>query len=316
MIVWGAQNRAPQSLRLREDVVARLSNDTAVQARTSVVSSWPRAGSRPGDSLRGTAIDGAVHLNANGAPIADYALRRLFDYFISRIGERNERQIRGDLKSHLEAKLAPAAVVQVLVWFDAYVTLERSSAALATQGGDMRAAVMRLRALRRERMGEEIAEAWWGDEDRYLDYTLAREDLLADRSLDAAQRWRKLAELDRTLDPARLTLRTEDEKAERSFLQSEDYAQRGVSATQRFAEREREYGAEAARRLAELDTQRSQWDNRVNEYAAQRGRILGNPSLTQVQRDQQLNQLLARAFNETERKRVDVLVRNNLLAQP
>ncbi|MGO1070392.1 lipase secretion chaperone [Lysobacter sp. CA199] len=265
------------------------------------------------DSLRGTGVDGAVRLNARGAPIADRELRRLFDYFISRIGERDEQQIRGDLKAHLDAGFAPAAVAQVMVWFDSYMTLERSAASLAAAGGDPRAAVARLRALRRERMGEAIAEAWWGDEDRYLDYTLARQDLIDDRSLDAAQRQQKLAELERTLDPARVALIQQEDQAELSLKQSEDYAKRNVPAAQRFAERERQYGSDAARRLADLDAQRAQWDRRLRDYAQQRHKIMADASLSIAQRDRQLQSLLSRGFDANERRRVDVMVRNDLL---
>ncbi|QWF17002.1 lipase secretion chaperone [Lysobacter capsici] len=254
-----------------------------------------------------------MHLSARSAPIADRELRRLFDYFISRIGERDERRIRDDLEAYLETGLAPAAVAQVMAWFDSYMTLERSAAALAAAGGDPRAAVVRMRALRRERMGEAIAQAWWGDEDRYLDYTLARQDLIDDRSLDTAQRQRKLAELEQTLDPARLALIQQDDQAELSLRQSEDYARRNVPATQRFAERERQYGSQAARRLAELDAQRNRWDGRLRDYARQRQMILGDTSLSSAQREQRLQSLLNRGFDANERRRVDALARNDLL---
>jgi lipase chaperone LimK len=313
MLGWGVQGRTPHPDRGRatDAVAASVPNHDGSPAKAG--DSAHAAVTNHPDSLRGTRVDGAVHLNARGAPIADRELRRLFDYFISRIGERDEQQIRGDLESYLEAGFAPTAVAQVMVWFDSYMTLERSAASLATTGGDPRAAVVRLRALRQERMGEAIAEAWWGDEDRYLDYTLARQDLIDDRSLDIAQRQRQLVELERTLDPARLALIQQQDQAELSLRQSEDYALRNVPAAQRFAERERQYGSEAAQRLADLDAQRNQWDGRLRDYALQRQKIMGNTSLSIAQRDQQLQSLLNRGFDANERRRVDVMARNNLL---
>jgi lipase chaperone LimK len=309
---WGVPNGTPRPDRAHaSDDASAVSNDAGSPARAG--DSAPVVVTKHPDSLRGTGVDGVVHLSAHGAPIADRELRRLFDYFISRIGERDERRIRGDLAAYLQARFAPAAVAQVLVWFDSYTTLERSAAALASAGGDPRATVMRLRALRRERMGEAIAEAWWGDEDRYLDYTLARQAVIDDRSLDAAQRQRKLAELERTLDPARLALIQQDDQAELSLRQSEDYARRKVPAAQRFAERERQYGADAARRLAELDAQRDRWDGRLRDYARQRRKIMADASLSAAAREQRLRSLLNRGFDANERRRVDAMTRNDLL---
>lgn len=313
LIWWGARDGALHSTsaapQARGDVGSMAVGPGVEQGKGSAVQA--RAGAR--DSLRGTQVDGAVHLDAKGRPIADRELRRLFDYFLSRIGERNEQQIRADLDAYLSAKYAAAAIAQVLVWFDSYVTLQRSSVSLTGEAGDPRTAVARLRALRAQRMGPQIAEAWWGDEDRYLDYTLARQDLLADASLSVQERERRLAELDGSLDPARLALRKQDDQAEHVMAQNEDYAQRQVPAEQRYAEREREYGDAAAQRLAELDQKRAQWDGRLREFAVARQGILGDTRLSAVQRESQLSELLARRFDSNERLRVDAMARNGLL---
>jgi len=137
--------------------------------------------------------------------------------------------------------------------------------------------------------------------------------VIDDRSLDAAQRQRKLAELERTLDPARLALIQQDDQAELSLRQSEDYARRKVPAAQRFAERERQYGADAARRLAELDAQRDRWDGRLRDYARQRRKIMADASLSAAAREQRLQSLLNQGFDANERRRVDAMTRNDLL---
>ena len=49
-------------------------------------------------SLRGTEVDGSVLLNAHGKVVLDPGMRRLFDYYLSLIGERDLIQIRTLLK--------------------------------------------------------------------------------------------------------------------------------------------------------------------------------------------------------------------------
>jgi lipase chaperone LimK len=313
LLWWGAQGRAPHlaTTQARGDAVIDESAAETAPMQGDAATAMAAATTR--DSLRGTAADGAVHVDAKGRPVADRELRRLFDYFISRIGERNEQQIRADLLAYLGARLDQGAVAQVLAWFDSYVTLQRSASALAGEGGDPRAAVARLRSLRAQRMGEQIAQAWWGDEDRYLDYTLARQDLLADSSLSAEERARRLGELDQSLDPSRQALRREEDAAQRTLSQSEDYIRRDVPAAQRYAEREQEYGAQAAKRLAALDQQRAAWDGRLRDYASARKSILSDTRLSPAQRESRLSELLAHRFDATERLRVDALARNDLL---
>ncbi|MBT2748722.1 MULTISPECIES: lipase secretion chaperone [unclassified Lysobacter] len=267
----------------------------------------------PRSSLQGTSVDGAIRLDALGAPAADRELRRLFDYFISRIGERTEQQIRSDIRAYLSARLTPQALAQVMAWFDAYVSVEKAAAGLARQGGDPRLAVNALRSLRRDRMGPEIADAWWGDEDRYLDYTLAREDVLKSGELDEHSRQLKLDELDETLDKARADQRKDEALAELSFVQSEDYRLRQVLPSERYAERQKQYGAAAAQRLAALDLQREQWDARLRRYAHQRRQILGDGDTPSADQSRRLAELRRHSFNVKEQLRVDALDRNGAL---
>lgn len=270
------------------------------------------AGGAKRDSLSGTDIDGALHLDAAGNAIADRDLRRLFDYFLARIGEQTPEQIRSALLEHLQAAYPTKTVAQAMRWFDAYVALEQEATGLAQKGGDPREAVARLRELRRARMGADIAAAWWGEEDRHLDNTLARQDILADKTLTQAQRESRLAELNAQLAPQERELREQADTMDMAIAQSRDFAERGVPPAERFAEREKLFGPEAAQRLAALDEKHAQWQDRLRTYGAQRQRVLSDPALTPAQREQRLSALLAR-FDVNERRRVDALTRNNLL---
>lgn len=269
------------------------------------------AGAGADDSLRDTAVDGAVVLDASGRPRADRELRRLFDYFLARSGERAPEAIRSALAGHLRAQLPPPALATVLAWYDAYLALERDSVAL-TQADGADAAFERVRALRRERLGEELAQAFYAQEE--ADYAAAKrrgEARAATLAATGAQeRAQALAELERAAaaDPALQP----SAQWQQALEQSRQFERDGADAAARYAQREAQYGAPAAQRLAELDRNRAQWQLRLRSYAAQRQRVLADGGLSQDQRRRRLDALLA-GFEPNERRRVDALTRNGLL---
>lgn len=264
------------------------------------------------DSLRGTEVDGAITLDASGQPIADRGMRRLFDYFLARIGEQSLPAIRAALSAHLSTQFAAPVVTAVLDRYDAYVALTQEMAALSPTGDDLEDAA-RLRALRRARLGEAIAEAWYGDEERYLQATLARRAIVEDTSLDDAKKAQALAALDDSLDPAQRAGRQQTDAMNDAIAQTARFDAAGTSDAERFAEREKTVGREAAARLAALDREHAAWNARLADFSAQRQRLLGDPRLSDSARAQAIQNLLVSRFDARERLRVDALDRGGLL---
>ncbi|RNF86026.1 lipase secretion chaperone [Montanilutibacter psychrotolerans] len=261
------------------------------------------------DSLQGTSVDGAITLDAAGKPVPDRAMRRLFDYFLTRLGERDLAAIRDDVRRHLQPRLGPAALAQVLAWFDRYVVLERESAALGV-GGDLRADLQRRHALRRRHLGDAVALAWYGEDERALAVAIARREVLRDPALSPQQRAERLAQLDRASGAASDATRTESQLVELVREQSALFDAQATSPAQRMAEREALFGVAAARRLATLDARRAQWDGRVSAYRDQRRRLLADTSLSAAERQRRVDGLLA-GFTGNERRRVEALARHD-----
>ena len=261
-----------------------------------------------GDSLRGTAADGAVTLNAAGKAVPDRAMRRLFDYFLTRLGERPPAAIRDDLRRHLQPRVSAPTVSQVLAWFDAYVALERESAALGV-GGDLRTDLQRRRELRQRRLGAAVAQAWYGEDERRLEHAIARQALLREPGLTPVQRAARLRALDVAygldLDPSR----TDSEAVVLAMRQNAQFDAQGVAPERRYAAREAAFGTEAAHRLAALDQRRAHWNRRVAAYRQQRARVLADRGLDEAQRQARLAALLA-PFDASERLRIEALTRD------
>lgn len=271
-------------------------------------------GAQRQDSLRGTEVDGAVHVDADGRLIGDRDLRQLFDYHLTRLGEEPLEAIRARLQDYLQQRVGAAVVAQALTRFDAYVALQQEIATLRA-GDDPRADALRLHALHRRYLGDALADAWYGEEERRLDYTLSRRELLHDSRLSAAERSARLQALDAGLDPATRAMMVEADASTLAMEQSDDFAARNVPPAQRFEEREALFGREAAQRLAALDTQQAQWDERLRNYATQRRQLLAQHDLSDAQRAQALQRLLA-GFDPNDRRRVEMLTRNDALPKP
>lgn len=265
------------------------------------------------DSLRDTSVDGSISLDLNGRPKADRGLRRLFDYFLARTDERTPAAIRDDLSAHLRdaLHLDVAAQAQVLQWFDKYVAAQHAAVEMA-RSGDLRADAARLRDLHRGLLGEELARAWFGVDDDYAAYTAERLALARDKSLSAAEKAQRTAELEASMDPVERESYHAATDFQVASLQSREFDAAGTDAGTRHAERAALWGEEAATRLAALDQAEADWNARVAAYAQARDAVLANTALGAGAREAQLAALLD-GFSAAEQRRVLSLVQANVL---
>ncbi len=251
--------------------------------------------------------------DANGRPKADRELRRLFDYFLARTGERDTATIRTDLLAHLRdvLHLDAAAQAQVLDWFDKYVGAQRAAVDMP-RTGDLRVDAAHLRDLHRGLLGDELARVWFGMDDDYASYTAERLALARDKSLSATEKAQRMSELEAKMDPAE----RENYHAATDFqiaaMQSRQFDADGTDATTRHAQRAALWSEEAATRLGALDQAEADWNARVAAYAQARDVLLANSALSASARDAQLAALLG-GFSEAEQRRVLSLVQANLL---
>lgn len=269
----------------------------------------------PEDSLRGTEVDGQIRLDAAGNLVADRELRRLFDYFLARLGERSPEQIRADLLAWLQLQTALSADVRAatLQLFDRYVELQRASAALGRRD-DLAADLERLRELRRRELGGELARAWFGEEEDYAALTAQRLALSRDGGLDAATRSARLAELDARLDPQQREARAQSTDFQLALAQSAQMEAQQLSPEQRTQQRSELWGEAAAQRLGDLDQQELDWNSRLRTYARAREQLLADSALAPSVREVKLQKLL-QGFSEEERRRVLALLDEGLLPQ-
>jgi lipase chaperone LimK len=263
-------------------------------------------------SLSGTEVAGALLVDDDGNFYPSTDAIALFDYFLSAAGEKPDEDIVARIREEIRRRLSPPADAQALAFLDRYLSYrERGIALAATDAGDddLRARFDRLRALRRDVFGEELAARLFGDEEAGTEVTLRQREIAIDPNLDEAEKADRIEKLyDELPEPMREArkqmLAATTLRADEARIRAEGGSEEDVRAM-----RVERFGEEAADRLEELDERRAEWDSRLDAFRSERARILADASLTAQQQRSAIARLLEDSFDEAERVRVEALDR-------
>ena len=270
------------------DVRTEASPDTAQAAADPLATS----------SLRGTAVDGDVRFDARGALVLDAELRRFFDYHLSLIGEWSLSKIRDRMRQTLLARFDPVRTETVLAHFDRYTGyLQALSDSRIGDEPDPARRLDAVRRLRHDRLGPEMSEGFFAEEDALAALTLQRMRIAGDPDMSAERKREALDALDRDAGYAARESAGLAEQAER-------LERSGLAPAERDAERTARWGADAAQRLAALDAERAAWDARVRRYADARARIDADARLDPQGRARAIAILRGRMFSAEEQRRI------------
>lgn len=286
--------------------------DSGAAARMSVLSG-------PAASLQGTEPDGVASLRAlnplpgaGGGTLAYGALRRLFDYHLSTVGEQSLPVIVQHIHLALDQALAPdqagaakRLLARYLDFKHALFTLEQHWTQLPPGAQSVRQRFDSMQALRARFFNAEEEQAMFGLEDAADRDALARLDIANNPALDAAQRSAQWATLDAAMPHA---LRAERD-APRAILLLEDKTRalraQGGSDDDVYRLRAQALDASAAARLAELDREDHAWKGRMDRYLSERATVLkALAEAPESERQAALENLRHTQFSELERKRL------------
>lgn len=262
-------------------------------------------------SLDGTQVDGHVAVDANGHLIVDLGLRQIFDYFLATIGEETLEQIRARIAFYLQQQLPADAALQAWDILTQYLAYKDALADLSGHDGSyegMRDSLQRQRELRDSLLSPALSTAFFQEEDTYADFALEHIENLRNPELSAAEKQAQTQALLETLPaPTRELI-----QATGAPLGVEQQVQvlreQGGSDSDIWQFREQQFGAAAADRLAALDAQRLQWEQRYEQYRQQRA-VIENSGLAEQDIQQEIERLRAEQFADSERKRVAALDR-------
>jgi lipase chaperone LimK len=261
-------------------------------------------------SLIGTEVDGIFRLDAAGNLLISEDIRRIFDYFLSSVGEEPLRDSIERLRAYIAAQLPPAASERALALLAQYLEYKRQLVQLERdlpQLPDLAAMRQRLaavEALRARLFDGETHQAFFAREEAYNRFTLERLAIQSDTSLDADAKGAAIDHLRESLPEdlqASVLPQLQEELRSRTMqLQAE-----GASPAQIRQLRQQLVGAEATARLEALDRQRQGWRQRLATYQAAKAEIEANPGLGASDKRTAITRLAEEQFDERERLRLE-----------
>lgn len=265
-------------------------------------------------SHEGTVPDGDLRLwgqgktlSALGAGLPYAELRRMFDYFLSGLGEQNlsaiteriDREIQTQLPA-TQAQAAQALLRKYLSYKEALVALDKNPAGQGQGVGAIRNRFEGMLALRSRFFTPREDEGMFGFDDAYDRDAIARLEVQQNTALSGDQKRERMTVLDAALPAA---VKAERE-APRQIINLEDQvaalrAQGGTDA-QVFSLRAKTFGPDAAQRLAMVDQEENAWKSRIADYQQARQRVLQTNANNTSERDAALAQLQQARFTPAE----------------
>jgi lipase chaperone LimK len=212
-------------------------------------------------TYQGTQPDGAIHLDEKGDVIIDKDLKRLFDYYLSAIGELPLDQMRKYLQQFAGEKLNPIQLQQLLDYFDKYHDYLNKADLFSQDIGDdltLQKKMQLLSEFRADSLGSEMANAFFADEQDYIEFVMTEKN---NDKFDGQQKEWLQAENQAT--------KFQDVVLENREFNKAD----NINSTEVNQYRIEKYGQAAADRLSQLDQQRAQWQAVVDEYFQQRKQV-------------------------------------------
>ncbi|MBA1275127.1 lipase secretion chaperone [Stutzerimonas azotifigens] len=276
------------------------------------VAASPRVASHPAPlppSLRGTRVDGGFEVDVAGNLVIREEIRRLFDYFLSTIGEEPLHSSVERLRQHIDQSLTQPARGQAMRLLAQYLDYKRQLIELERQHpqvGDLAGMQRRLaavQALRATLFSSEAHQAFFGFEEAHQRFTLERLALRHDDSLDAQAKGHALDRLRQSLPPE-VQDSVVPELQHELALQTRELMNQGATPEAVRQLRQQLVGAEATQRLESLDAQRQGWQRRLAAYRAEREVIERNRGLDAIDKQTALERLAERHFDERERLRL------------
>lgn len=269
-------------------------------------------------SLQDTVPDGdfargpGVAPGAQPGPVAYAELKRLFDYYLSTVGEQSIEAITAQIKREIELRLPapqwPGAQRLLALYLDfkrELVKLEAQPELGGSGAPTVRLRFLAMQDLRSQYFSADETRGMFGFEDAYDLDGIARLEISQNPALSPSQKRAQLAALEAAM-PAFLR---EDREAPRRVIKLEALAQamraKGASEDEVYRMRAKELDPQAAARLATLDREELAWQNRMATYLSERQQLLlAQVNASEAQRQQALAQLQQSHFTEQERPRL------------
>ena len=283
----------------------------AVAARTGAPAPFVR-------SMQDTLPDGDLKTLQGGdgagasSALAYGELKRLFDYYLSAVGEQSIEAITAHIRGELQRRLPAAQAQRAQRLLGLYIAFKRELVDLDAKpelaGNGVQAIRKRMLAqqdLRARYFSADETQGMFGFEDAYDMDAVARLEVSQNPALSALEKKQQLAALDAAM-PANLRAeRDATSVVVRVEQQAQELRAKGASEDDIYRMRAKEFDPQAAARLADVDREEAAWKARIQRYLDERGTLLKtNANAPESERQASLVQLQQSHFNADERPRL------------
>ncbi len=271
-------------------------------------------------SLRGTEINGGFQVDQDGHLIFSSENRDFFEYFLSSMGEETLEQILDRLTLLIQQRLDSPAQEEALALLNNYIEMKRALSDLEQQIGSglnqygssaldaHRARLQMVSDLRRQYLGDDAAQAFYGETEDFDHYMLDRMALTANNELSGQEKERALVDLMEQA-PESVKPRLSDEyKMQRLRVDVSDLKAQGASAQEIYDARALVLGEDAAGRLLKVEEAQAEWNGRYAQYTEQR-QAIESSNMDTVEQQDAVRALQQDLFSDNEVRRVQALDR-------
>ena len=221
----------------------------------------------------------AVYTAASGTsphapdPLLTPALLRTFEQMLDGSQARDREGLMAEMRAKIDRYLPPEWRVRALGLLERYIdyrtALEALPAASIGDPAGLRRILDARAGIRSRYFAPEEVEGLFGAEEKFDRFSVEKLEIERNANLTPEQKRQALAKTEETwLTPEQRADRTASVAQLAVGEQTAALEARGASPQERFEERSKQYGHEAAQRLAALDQQEQDWQSRLSRYAA------------------------------------------------
>ncbi|WP_299066187.1 lipase secretion chaperone [uncultured Psychrobacter sp.] len=270
-------------------------------------------------SLKGTQVDGEIIIDEHKQLVVTEGLRRLFDYFLSALGEEEEAVIFARVERYIRHHTPEPAASQAVAIFGNYVAylkalpdIEKRYGNLQLQASksgelDLNAVAQQkqeVASLRQQYFDKTTIEAFFGAEDNYDDYSIEMVRINQNEQMSEAQKQAARQDyVSRLPDGAIKTNILQQANLNELMIRTERMKAAGASPEALYNMRRELVGVPAAERLAQVDQEDADFDQRFQQLQSQKQQILAQTT-DKAKAQTQITQLEKQLFNDAERKRL------------
>ncbi len=206
-------------------------------------------------------------------PLLTPALLRTFEQMLDGAQARDREGLMAEMRAKIDKFLPPEWRVRALGLLERYIdyrtALEALPAASIGDPAGLRRILDARAGIRSRYFAPEEVEGLFGAEEKFDRFSVEKLEIERNANLTAEQKRQALAKTEETwLTPEQRADRIASVAQLAVGEQTAALEARGASPQERFDERSKRYGHEAAQRLAALDQQEQDWQSRLSRYAA------------------------------------------------